>query len=76
MLDVIARQLSLGSLLSDVATAFAGYELIDHWQQGECHHDIVLRVGDAKSLPGPVLVVATNCNGGVKDDPCPGPKRD
>jgi hypothetical protein len=70
MLDVIARELSLGSLLSEVGAAFAGYELLDHWQQGEFHHDIVLRVGDAGSLPGPVLVVATNCNGGVKEVLC------
>ena len=27
-------------------------------------------MGDAKSLPGPVLVVATNCNGGVKEVLC------
>lgn len=30
----------------------------------------MLRVGDARSLPGPVLVVATNCNGGVKEIAC------
>jgi hypothetical protein len=70
MLDVIARQLSLGSLLSEVGATYAGYDLLEHWQQGEFHHDIVLRVGDAKSLPGPVLVVATNCNGGVKEVLC------
>ncbi len=70
MLDVLARQLSLGSLLSEVGATFAGYDLLEHWQQGEFHHDIVLRVGEPKSLPGPVLVVATNCNGGVKEVLC------
>ncbi len=50
----------LGVLLEKLARE-GGYELVDHWKQGEFHHDVVLRTPDA------VLVVATNCNGGIKE---------
>lgn len=56
----------LGALLDLLGT----YELLDHRQQGEFHHDVVLRVTAVRArmaLPGEVLVVATNCNGGVKE---------
>lgn len=46
------------------------YELLDHWKQGEFHHDVVVRVQSgfaATSRVGGILVVATNCNGGVKE---------
>ena len=56
--------LTLGAVLD--ALLDGGYELLAHWTQGEFHHDVVLRCHDA-ALPGPVLVVATNCNGGVKE---------
>jgi hypothetical protein len=54
----------LGALLEELRGRFGGYELLDHWQQGEFHHDVVLRVA------GEVLVVATNCHGGVKEVLC------
>jgi hypothetical protein len=60
MIDVHALahdHLGLGSLLG----ALSDYDLVDHWTQGEFHHDVVLRVGTD------VVVVATNCNGGVKE---------
>ena len=63
----LARNLGLGSLLADLTRKFGGYELLDHWQRGEFHHDLLLRVEPNGQLPGPVLVVATNCNGGVKE---------
>ena len=44
------------------AHATSAYELIDHWKQGEFHHDVVVRLPQ-----NVVLVVATNCNGGVKE---------
>lgn len=56
-LAALAEKLSLGSVLE----ALGSYELLDHWTQGEFHHDVVVRAGDR------VLVVATNCNGGVKE---------
>lgn len=62
LLQELADQLVLGALLADVRGRFGGYELLDHWQQGEFHHDVVVRLPDQR-----VLVVATNCNGGVKE---------
>jgi hypothetical protein len=60
--------LMLGSLLEDLRRRWGSYELVDHWQQGEFHHDVVLRVPRAsQQLRGDVLIVATNCNGGVKE---------
>ncbi len=63
----LARELVLGSLTERLILRHGGYELLDHWQHGEFHHDVVLRVRDRGDLPGDVLVVATNCNGGVKE---------
>jgi hypothetical protein len=59
--------MALGALLDSLRSQFGSYELVDHWQQGEFHHDIVVRLARHEGLPGPVLVVATNCNGGVKE---------
>lgn len=69
-LRALAEAHVLGSLLEQVAR-FGPYELLDHWQQGEFHHDVLLRVGQAaRVFGGEVLVVATNCNGGVKEVLC------
>lgn len=70
--EAVLKQLStalvLGGLLEDARARFGDYELLDHWQQGEFHHDVVLRIpGAAAALGGDILVVATNCNGGVKE---------
>jgi hypothetical protein len=70
VIENLAQQLALGSLLSDLAARCGGYDLVDHWQQGEFHHDLVVRVPAGTDLPGQVLVVATNCNGGVKELLC------
>ena len=67
MLDRLARQLALGALLDEVRALCTSYELLAHWQQGEFHHDVVVRVATPRGLPGDVLVIATNCNGGVKE---------
>ncbi|HEY9844369.1 MAG: hypothetical protein ACAI44_23810 [Candidatus Sericytochromatia bacterium] len=57
--EQLAQNLALGSLLNALTP---GYEILDHWQQGEFHHDLLIR------LPAEgYLVVATNCNGGVKE---------
>lgn len=67
-LQNLAETLVLGALLEEVRARFGRYELLDHWQQGEFHHDVVVRVPDAgAAIPGAVLVIATNCNGGVKE---------
>jgi hypothetical protein len=59
--------LDLGAVLARLKEAHGGYELLAHHQQGEFHHDVVVRAVAPDALPGPVLVVSTNCNGGVKE---------
>lgn len=60
----LADTLVLGALLARLGP----YELLFHHQQGEFHHDVAVRLqGRAIGLDGDVLVVATNCNGGVKE---------
>ena len=66
----LADTLVLGSLLEELRATVGPFELLDHWQQGEFHHDVLMRVEHAQKLPGQVLVVATNCNGGVKEVLC------
>ncbi len=61
MVEALARAMVLGALLEKLTDEHGGYELLAHWEQGEFHHDVVLRAGRR------VLVVATNCNGGVKE---------
>jgi len=68
--ESLAQNLALGSLLDELRRSLGGYEILDHWQQGEFHHDLVLGVDPKDTLPGSVLVVATNCNGGVKEVMC------
>jgi hypothetical protein len=70
--DRLARCLVLGAVLDELTARFGGYELFAHWTQGEFHHDVVLRLPSIATarLPGRVLVVATNCNGGVKEVLC------
>jgi hypothetical protein len=70
-LQHLANQLTLGGLLDEVRRTAGRYELLDHWQQGEFHHDTVIRLDASRAgLPGSILVVATNCNGGVKEVLC------
>lgn len=59
-LRALADTLVLGALLD----LLPSYELVAHWQKGEFHHDIVVKV---EGLSWPVLVIATNCNAGVKE---------
>jgi len=67
----LADQLTFGALLDELRRRAAHYELLDHWQQGEFHHDTVLRVdAERAGTPGPILIIATNCNGGVKEVLC------
>jgi hypothetical protein len=67
----LARTMVLGALLARIREKWGAFEILDHWQQGEFHHDVVLRVeGGVPELPGPILVVSTNCNGGVKEVLC------
>lgn len=66
----LAGTLVLGALLEELRRVAGGYELLAHWQQGEFHHDLLVRVAPGDLLPGAYLIVATNCNGGVKEVLC------
>ena len=66
MLEELGKKLSLLEIF-DILRPF-GVDHIDHWKQGEFHHDFVMRVRERPAdLPSDVLVVSTNCNGGVKE---------
>lgn len=75
-IEALAATLVLGALLDELRRSYGSFELLDHWTQGEFHHDLVVRVPAApgafatRDLPGRVIVVATNCNGGVKEVLC------
>ena len=68
--QALANTMVLGTLLEALRSRHGSYELVDHWRQGEFHHDVIVRVGDRKALPGRILAIATNCNGGVKEVLC------
>lgn len=71
MVEQLAQQRMLGMLLERVQSDLGGYDLLGHHQQGEFHHDIFVRVPNARPLlPGEYLVISTNCNGGVKEVLC------
>ena len=62
-LQPLADLLVLGDVLFALERA-GGFELLAHWTQGEFHHDLVVRTN---LLDGAILIVATNCNGGIKE---------
>jgi hypothetical protein len=67
-LERLAATMVLGALLDEVRARYGAFDLVAHWKQGEFHHDVVLRLAaEPFDLPGAVLVVATNCNGGIKE---------
>jgi hypothetical protein len=69
--ETLAAERVLGALLEAVRQTCGGYDLLAHHQQGEFHHDVMVRVAEAEPrLPGHYLVIATNCNGGVKEVLC------
>jgi hypothetical protein len=77
MLDALKEELSLGDLLERLRALCGSFELVGHHTQGEFHHDVTVRVPEG-AFPARVLVVATNCNGGVKEilafDEAPSPE--
>ncbi len=68
-IESLAATLDLGALLGRLTARYGTYNLVAHWTQGEFHHDVVVRLPEAArcDLGAEVLVVATNCNGGVKE---------
>ncbi len=70
MFETLAQHLSLGSLLDALSTV-KQYRILTHWPQGEFHHDLVIHIPDfAPELTAPVLVISSDCNGGVKELIC------
>lgn len=69
-LTFLVSSYAIGNLLGDLRKRFGGYRLIENWQQGEFHYDLVLEVPGSGMLPGNILVIATNCVGGVKEVFC------
>lgn len=70
LIETLAQRMTLGDLLETLRASQGSYALVAHWKQGEFHHDVVLQVDEPRGLPGPVIVVSTNCNGGVKEVLC------
>lgn len=71
LVEKLAGERVLGALLESVRRNCGSFDLLVHHQQGEFHHDVVVRVPNAKPrLPGQYLVISTNCNGGVKEVLC------
>lgn len=71
LVEKLAGERVLGALLECVRQNWGAFDLLLHHQQGEFHHDVVIRVPNAKPrLPGEYLVISTNCNGGVKEVLC------
>ncbi|HEV2608207.1 MAG TPA: hypothetical protein VGT79_09505 [Xanthomonadaceae bacterium] len=69
MLQQLANTMSLKGVLDGLRPC--GWEHADHWQQGEFHDDVVVRLNQRPpEVEGNVLVVSTNCNGGVKEVLC------
>jgi hypothetical protein len=66
LIESLARHLALGSLLDAIRERFGGYNLVEHYTQGEFHHDVIIKLPD-QAAPCVYLVIATNCNGGVKE---------
>jgi hypothetical protein len=67
----LADERILGGVLAQIRAEWGSYQLLGHHQQGEFHHDVFLRIpGAPPALPGEYVVVATNCNGGVKEVLC------
>lgn len=59
--EEVAKHLTLGDALNCIKNTYGDYQLIDHWKQGEFHHDVVVRAIDK------FFIISTNCNGGVKE---------
>lgn len=63
----LAACLTLSSLLQEVRDRYGDFDLCEHWKQGEFHNDVVVGFPPGIDSPCRFLVVATNCNGGVKE---------
>jgi len=70
-LERLAQTMTLGNLLDALRDQYGSFEIVNHWQQGEFHHDLVFRLPcPVRDMPGEILVVSSNCNGGIKELLC------
>jgi len=70
-LSFLTPRTELTSLLQVVRQKYGGYQVLEHWTQGEFHHDVVVKVEQPQpDIPGQILVLGTNCNGGIKEVLC------
>ncbi|HET9952989.1 MAG TPA: hypothetical protein VFQ61_00725 [Polyangiaceae bacterium] len=67
IVEELAGCLVLGELLSRVRERWGAFRLLDHFKQGEFHHDVLIELPEGSGLQDRILVVSTNCNGGVKE---------
>lgn len=65
ILTALEKSGDLSTAFRDLES-FGGYEHLDHWQQGEFHHDHLLKVASTDSKEC-YVVIATNCNGAIKE---------
>ena len=42
LVEELGSHLGLSGLLAELRERCGGYELVNHWTQGEFHHDLVL----------------------------------
>ena len=70
MLAALSRQLGLGSLLSELQARYGGTICSTSGRRASSTTILLLRLPEAWPLPGEYVVVATNCNGGVKEVLC------
>ncbi|MEQ8818856.1 MAG: hypothetical protein RLY93_01330 [Sumerlaeia bacterium] len=66
-LQDLANAGDLGGLLSLMSRQGLAFRERAHWTQGEFHHDLLLELEGPHGLSGPVVLVATNCNGAIKE---------
>src|SRR3989338_8560547 len=70
VLKRLAANFALGDLLQDLHRTIGPSRPVTVWKQTCSHSDVVIRVHDRKDLPGHILVIAIDCNGGVKEVLC------
>ena len=66
-LEALQQPSGLGPFLDVLTRDYGPFDVLEHWQQGEFHHDLVVRIQNASGLPAPIAVIATNCNAGIKE---------
>ena len=73
-MQTLANRLTLGGVLDEVRRLAGGYEFLDHWQQGEFHHDTVIRVDEGRvGVPGQAAICGYGAPTACKSTRSPGP---